>query len=497
MARILWVEKKIDYEPQGIMSMTAVLRQAGHQVEMTVAALEDPVQVAREFQPDILGFSVMTGNQHYFSELNQQLRKALAPAQPLSVFGGPHATFFADIIHEPDIDGVCIGEGEGPILDLANSLEDGRFDPHIYNWWFKINGEVIENPIRPLVRELGTLPLPDRTIIYNKDATTRQSPIKSFIAGRGCPYRCTYCFNHAVVRMYRRDLQCTARELNYIRYFPLDSIIAEIEDVQSRFENISMFIFDDDLFTYNKDYLLKFCDAYRRVSDLPFVVNGHVGFFDRERAEALASANCRIVKFGLESGSERVREKILNRHTKNEQIADAIALAHEVGLHSSVFIMIGLPHEEETDLWDTVNILAATRPGRFRWTFFFPFPGTEAYNISADGGYIDFDAMKNMANFTDRSCLRFGPKQDLLLRKVGKIMPWFVNAAADWPAAAHYRERVDSILAMDKTEWEATAPTLLDDDTAISSAVQNDDLSHYAVKYNSFMGVISDYFLNE
>ncbi|RIK37450.1 MAG: hypothetical protein DCC55_24285, partial [Chloroflexi bacterium] len=75
--RILFVEQQIAYEPQGIMQLSSVLKQAGHEVELAIAAQEDPVQVARDFEPDILGYSVMTGSQRYYFDLNLRIREAL------------------------------------------------------------------------------------------------------------------------------------------------------------------------------------------------------------------------------------------------------------------------------------------------------------------------------------------------------------------------------------------------------------------------------------
>ena len=133
MTRILWVEKQIDYEPQGIMSMSAVLKAAGHEVGLTIAAQEDPIKFARDFQPDIVGYSVMTGSQHYYFTLNREIKKALGDREPMSVFGGPHPTFFPTMIEEPGVDGVCVGEGEGPIVELADALSNSGFHPDIPN----------------------------------------------------------------------------------------------------------------------------------------------------------------------------------------------------------------------------------------------------------------------------------------------------------------------------------------------------------------------------
>jgi tRNA A37 methylthiotransferase MiaB len=255
-----------------------------------------------------------------------------------------------------------------------------------------------------------------------------------------------------------------------------------------------MFILDDDLFTFYRPYVEKFCQAYKKISPLPFVVNSHVGFFDHRRARSLADANCKIVKFGVESGSERIRRQILQRRMTNEKIVDAINTAHQHGLHTSVFLMIGLPNETRDDVMATIRLTARARPGRYRWSFFFPFPGTKAYELSVRGDFIDQAKMARMENFTDGSCLRFGNEHDLFLKKVGRVMPWFVNAHSNLPVAAFYRRRVDDILALDAREWQQRSQWIEQEDREISQKFMARGLSHYAIKYNRFMGVISDYF---
>jgi radical SAM superfamily enzyme YgiQ (UPF0313 family) len=258
-----------------------------------------------------------------------------------------------------------------------------------------------------------------------------------------------------------------------------------------------MFIFDDDLFTYYKGYVKTFCDEYHSVSDLPFVVNAHVGFFEAERARYLSEANCKIVKFGVESGSPRIRSRIMNRHMSNNKIIEAIQIAKQAGLHTSVFLMIGLPDETHDDIMATVKLMAGALPGRFRWSYFFPFPGTKAYEMSKHGKFIDYQKMAQMENFMDGSCLDFGREQNLFLRKVGRAMPWFVNAYSSLPVADDYRKKVEEILRMDETEWLQKEDQIFNEDKAISEHFIQRGLSHYAIKYNRFMGVISDYFTAE
>jgi len=258
-----------------------------------------------------------------------------------------------------------------------------------------------------------------------------------------------------------------------------------------------MFIFDDDLFTYTRDFVKEFCRAYRNTCTLPFVVNAHVGFFDQERAGCLAGANCRIVKFGVESGSPRIRAQILRRHMSNTQICKAIQTAKDHGLHSSVFIMIGLPEEDRDDLMATVDLMAGSLPGRFRWSYFFPYPDTAAHQLAVAGGYIPADRIPDLKNFTDRSGLDFGRDHNLYLAKLGTALPWFVNARADWPAAKIYRKKVEEILALDAGQWQQRAAGIVAEDEHLSVKLVHAGIRHYAIKYNRFMGVISDYFNSE
>ena len=73
-------------------------------------------------------------------------------------------------------------------------------------------------------------------------------------------------------------------------------------------------------------------------------------------------------------------------------------------------------------------------------------------------------------------------------------MPWFVNAASDLPVADFYKGKVNEILSLNPDEWEKKADGFYAQESEISKQFVKKGLSHYAVKYNPFMGVISDYF---
>jgi len=181
----------------------------------------------------------------------------------------------------------------------------------------------------------------------------------------------------------------------------------------------------------------------------------------------------------------------------NDNIIQAIRIVNDAGMHSSVFVIIGFPYETREELFETIRLLGQARPGRFRWTFFFPYPGTKAHEISFEGGFIDAEKMNSLKNFTDESCLEFGERHNLLLKKIGRIMPWFVNAYSNLPVADFYRQKIDEVLKKDEGDWNRIAPELGEQDKKLSQHFSEKGLSHYAIKYTPFMGVISDYFLNE
>ena len=486
----------------GIAHFSAVLKQAGRDVALWQLCDDiEPLPSREQFisrlqreSADIIGFSVVTNQWPYAKKLATWARRATDA--PL-VCGGIHTMAAGEeILQSKLFDYIIRGEAEEAFAEFVDRLSKNQDPSGLNNLGYMLNGSSRFNPLRPLP-DLKKLPFKDYDIFDFQKIIDAKDGWTGLMASRGCPFSCTYCFNHQLVSNYRQDLGCSFKGLNYIRHFEVNQMITEIEYLLRNYRNISMFILDDDLFTFYREYVKQFCAAYKKISSLPFVVNAHVGFFDEKRARYLADANCSIVKFGVESGSERIRRRILQRRMKNEKIISAIETAHQYGLHTSIFLMIGLPDETRADVMATIRLMARARPGRYRWSFFFPFPGTKAYELSEQGDYIDFAKMADMENFTDGSCLNFGKTHDLFLKKVGRVMPWFVNAQSDLAVADFYREKVEEILALDEKAWEKRLLHIEQEDSDISKKFVRQGLSHYAIKYNRFMGVISDYFTAE
>lgn len=486
----------------GIAHISAILKKAGHQVELlqlcgeigSLPSKDEFCKSINQAAPDLIGFSVVTNQWPYTKKLAGWVRDITDV--PI-VCGGIHAMASArKILQSGLFDYIVRGEAEDAFLEFIEKIAKAQSVQTIRNLGLIKDGEILINPMRPLP-DLKKLPPKDYDIFDFQKIIDAKNGWVGLMASRGCPFSCTYCFNHQMVAQYRHDLNCSFKKLNYIRHFDIDTVISEIKYLIKNYKNIKMFIFDDDLFTFYKDYVKEFCKEYKKISNIPFVVNAHVGFFDEERALVLSEANCKIIKFGVESGSEQIRQKVLHRRMTNKKIIKAIETAHQYGLHTSIFLMLGLPDETYEDLMATITLMSKSVPGRYRWSFFYPFPGTKAYDLSFKLKTINSNKMTELSNFTEGSCLDFGSKQNLLLKKVGRLMPWFVNAYSKLPVADFYKEKIETILQYDSEKWEAESENLFNQDKMLSDNFVKKGLKHYAIKYNPFMGVISDYFISE
>ena len=472
----------------GIAYISALLK--AHGIETFLLNINGdlgyPLDLARikrdveRIDPDVIGFSVLTNQYKYALEIAAHGRTFFdGPV----VFGGIHPTMDPHtVLREPAIDSICVGEGEEAFLEaiMAGSPRGVR------NMGYREGDRTVVEPLRPYT-DLSLLPPKDYEIFDFQQMIDAKDGWVGLLTGRGCPFRCTYCLNHRIIELYK-DSGYPPRL--YMRRHSVDQVIGEIEHLLSRYERIRMFIFDDDLFTSDKAWLREFSEKYRSVTRIGFVCNAHVKMFDEEAASYLKEAGCRIVKFGVESGSERIRRDVLSRYMTNRDIEQAFGAAHKFGLHTSAFVMIGLPGEEKEDVLETVKLLSKVQPGRFRWTLFFPFVGTRAYEIAEQQGAIDFEKMAGLDNFTDETCMDLGGEVNLLVRKVKDHFCAFANGYAGIP---EYARIVSAIEACDEEAWHAQKGLMAKEIERIDEGMRRTGQQHYAVRYNRFMGVRSDW----
>lgn len=483
----------------GVSFISGALKQDGHKTRLLnlnekLGPLPDDKQIIeqiKEFKPALIGFSIVTPQYHYAREVAKLIKSAYNV--PI-VCGGIHATIVPEeVLEEECFDFACVGEGEYSMVDLASRIEKGENTLDIPGVWAKDDkGKIVKNKLRHFV-DITELPKKDYEIFDLQNMINVENGWVRIMASRGCPFRCTYCLNHQIVGLYEKETGIEDSKLKYTRRHNLDDVLAEIEFLLKNYKNISTIIFDDDIFTLDMEFLRGFCLKYPKISKVPFVVNAHVKVFNEERAKMLSEAGCTIVKFGLESGSEKIRRDILKRPMSNDEIINAFNIAHKYKFHTAAFLLLGLPHETMDDIKATIDLLRKVRPGRFRWSLFFPFPKTTAYDISLKGGYINFEKMKSLTNFTDETCLDFGPEHNLYIAKLKKILPWYVNMSGDKQVSDIFSALTKIIEPLTEEEWPDMEKLLSPLEKELCKCLSMADKDYYSTRYNSFTAVKSDW----
>ena len=368
-------------DPMGIMCLIANVKKHDHESDLFLTNLEPNLfKAVADYKPDVIGFSVTSGSEPYYLELIRRLRKH---TKFISILGGPHPTFFPEIIEEPEVDIICRGEGDDAIVALLNKLQAGEDYSLLPNLWVKKDGNVIKNHIMPLNQSLDSLPFPDRASFLKYYAYAHSS-VKHFLAGRGCPYDCAYCFNHKLKKMYRDE----ANETQYCRLRSVENVIQELEDVRKNYP-LKIVYFHDDLFIMNRVWLKEFAEVYSKRVGLPMICYVRANLVNEEVVKSLKQANCVTIAMGIESGSEALRKIVLNRDMTNAKIIEAADLFHKYGISIMTQNMVGLPDETIENAYETIAVNARVKPSYAWASIFQPYPRTELWHYCVKKGYLD------------------------------------------------------------------------------------------------------------
>ncbi|MCX6340308.1 MAG: radical SAM protein [Candidatus Aureabacteria bacterium] len=364
--KILFIYKIESFiAPLGPMVISAIARKAGHETFLCDMRKEDPLARTEALNPDIVAYSSSTGESKHYLRLNVRIKERFP--ELFTIMGGPHPTFFPRSVMESTLDAVCVGEGEGAFRDLLNAISAGKAIAGIPNVVSK--GETEPSSVRDLVADLDSLPLPDYPLFYDATPMGRY-PLKSFMAGRGCPYRCTYCFNASWRALYRG-------KGNYLRRHSVGYVIEDILAVRSRWP-LSCVKFYDDIFCYKADaWLDEFSREYRDRLGIPFFILTRADLLTEEMAKLLKHAGCRTISMSIEAGNPDIRNNVLGRNMTDGQILDAYRLCEKYGIYTFTNCIVGLPESTIEKDVESVDLSIKAKATWAEFPIFFPYPGTK------------------------------------------------------------------------------------------------------------------------
>jgi radical SAM superfamily enzyme YgiQ (UPF0313 family) len=418
--RVAFIEDILRFSiPLGITTIAGMLRHGGHEVAAYVVEddLEGTLDKVEAFGPDAVALSVLSGSHLGYLNIARAVKQRFGV--PV-LWGGPHATFFPEMIEEDCVDAVCIGEGEEAALAFADAWDalGGKIPTDIPNFWVKREGEIHRNPVRPRNAQLDDLPYPARDLYYDQFPMLFKHGIKHFMAHRGCPYKCTYCFNHSFNNLYRE--QAADKKVFHSR--TPDSIVDEILWLRERVP-LKMVAFVDDVFTLHRQWTMEFAKVYRERCGIPFSINTRFDNVDEEMVATLAKAGLRLVYAGVEGGNEHIRNTVMKRNMTVDSMIEAANLYKKYGVKLLTENVIANPGETFEMALETLEINMKLKPDIANASIFTPYPKLEMTQYAIDNGYFDGDFDKLESNYYHGSALKF--KDELELRRILNLRCFF------------------------------------------------------------------------
>jgi anaerobic magnesium-protoporphyrin IX monomethyl ester cyclase len=360
----------VDYQNPtvGLAILAAVAEKNGYEVivldcpalHMTYDQLK--VEIGR-FKPDIVGITSVTPT--FSSALKvAQTTKEVYP-KSLVVLGGPHVTIADDqfILQHPEVDVVVKGEGEQTIVDLAHYVLGEKNLEKVAGIIFKKNRQIVRTPNRPCIENLDDLPPPayhyfplSKYRIFGKLGLP-------MVTGRGCSSQCSFCLVPQIGG-------------NSYRTKTPKGIVDEMEYLRNRYHP-DFISFNDEVFTYNQKSAAAVCsEIMQRKITVPWDCQTRVDLISKELLYRMRAANCQLVCFGVESGSQKILTA-MKKGTTIEQNATAIRWAKEAGLSVNVSLIIGYPGETKETLKETIDFMKKTDPDDIFLFLATPYPNTD------------------------------------------------------------------------------------------------------------------------
>ena len=399
--KVLWIYIDIDsgnyiHYNHGVGELDAIIREKGHNTSLIylrkMPDREGLMERIKNENPDIIFFPTNTHQWIYMRVFAHWIKEDF----PLPILaGGIHVICDPKtVIDHPSIDFICPWEGDIAVPQLLESLESKKDPTLVQGIWSKRNGEVIKTKPHPLIEDLDSLPISKREIWDTRSVMIDSMFELSVMAGRGCPFSCTYCANSARKKAYS-DLG------KYIRMRSPKRVIENIEILEKKYYFKTIFI-EDDIFTNDLDWAYEFCDLYKKRFDYPFKVYIHIDKVDKDILKTLKDAGCYMIMAGVEAGNEDARKKVLGRNISDERIIRVLGWCDEIGLKTWTFNIIGFPDETRQTVEELFRLNEAIAPNRAQVSIFYPYPGTKLYDRCAKRGFL---TGTERANYFEQSVL--------------------------------------------------------------------------------------------
>ncbi len=361
------------YPPLGILYIAAFVEQnTNYEVEILDTLLdrlsyEQIEEEIRKRKPDVVGIQAMTFTL-IDASLTAKAVKRVDPDIPV-IFGGPHVYIYPqETMQIPEVDYIVLGEGEVTFSSLLETLEENRDPSTVPGIGYRQNGEFKQTSLVPLNTNLDNLPLPARHLVPSHryySVLAKETPITTMMTSRGCPYQCIFCDRPHLGKSFR--------------YRSPENVVNEMkvcEDMGIR----EIFIYDDT-FTVRRDRVLEICRLYNEYGlNIKWDVRAHINTINDEVLDALASAGCTRIHYGVESGTREIL-KVIKKNIVLDRIQEVFTKTKQRGITTLGYFMIGNPSETKEQVLETIEFACRLNADYIHLSVATPFPATELYRM--------------------------------------------------------------------------------------------------------------------
>lgn len=381
--KICFIQKQI-FPYFGIIALSGYLKKFNIETDVLISNIEkNIIAKIKKINPDIVGISLLTTEHSWLNEISKQIKKEL-PDMPI-VVGGIHAILYPkEILEIETVDFVCSCEGEKPLLSLITSLKKDKhpLNLNIKGIGYRFGSEIIMNENENLLNDTDISSFfDDREIYYRRYFEMKNDEQKQFYAFRGCPYKCSFCFNEKLIEIFDNKGK-------YIRAKKPEHLIEEILMVKKNSKIDSIF-FADDLFTMNKNWLRSFLLMYKSEVGIPFMCTTRANLMNEEIAYLLSQSGCHTVSFGVETGNEKLRREILNKKLKDDDLLKCAKILKKFNIRVQTSNMFCLPGETLEDAFKTIDLNIRMKADFVFSAIFMPFPKTKLADYCIKNGFLD------------------------------------------------------------------------------------------------------------
>ncbi|UCH32248.1 MAG: cobalamin-dependent protein [Candidatus Bathyarchaeota archaeon] len=373
------------WPPLGILYIATILRREGIEVALLDQAaqgynMEQTIKWVQKEAPDMLGFSALASSGMTAARIAKRV-KEYDPNITI-IFGNYYATFNDRRIltKYPQVDIIIRGEGEETTKELIETIQKRSSLKKVKGITFRAKGKIINTPDRPLIKDVDSLPIPNRTLLDVEYHSTLLGAIgapkrfTTLLSSRGCPYRCRFCGCQSIVHgTWRpRSVENTFTELELLRN-----------------EGYRQFLFVDDSFTINQKRIIELCrKIIKERLDIEWICEGRVNHASYELMRSMVKAGCKIIYFGIESANQRILDYYQKQIT-SAQSRKAVGTARKAGMDIIVgSFIVGAPTETRQEIENTLKFSQEIPLDVPQYNILGLFPGMAIWDEAKMKGYL-------------------------------------------------------------------------------------------------------------